>query len=182
MLYHTSSEELTEANNAVLWARLDGANYGEDGLVKIDTDITVAELTIQAFYIAAVHPAGITVTDTITVTLSCVDVTSITTTYDSDNTVPFVVDYTAEGFFYRILIEELSTSETVDLSLVASYLTDRDPDCLSTGIDIVTDETGATAYTGSTFSEDALSLTIDTTAVFHGALYLKALTYVSTVF
>jgi len=45
-IYHTSGEELTEANNAALWARLDGANYGEDGLVKIDTDITEAEITV----------------------------------------------------------------------------------------------------------------------------------------
>jgi len=56
LLYHTASEELTETNNAALWARLDGANYGENGLVKIDTDITAAETTIQDFFIAATAP------------------------------------------------------------------------------------------------------------------------------
>jgi len=142
-IYHTSGEELTEANNAALWARLDGANYGEDGLVKIDTDITDAEITVQDFFIAARAPLiDDTLTSAIKVTLSCLDVTSITTTYDSDNSVPFVVDYTEDGYFYKIFIGTPGTSETVDLSSVASYITDRDPDCLATGIDLVTDETG----------------------------------------
>ena len=104
-LYHTSSEELTDTNNAALWARLDGANYGEDGVVKIDTAITEAEITVQDFFIAARAPLiDDVLTSAVKVTLSCINVTSVTTTYDSANTVQFVVDYTSDGFFYKIFI------------------------------------------------------------------------------
>ena len=161
-MYHSSSEELTEANNGDLWARLDAANYGEDGLVKVQTDITEAEVTIQDFFIAARAPLiSDTLTSAIKVTLSCLDLTSITTTY-IENTVPFVEDYSADGFFYKIFIGTPGTSETVDLSSVANYITDRHPSCLATGIDLVTDQSGTTAYTGGVFSEDAFTLTINT--------------------
>jgi len=38
ILYKTSSDELTDADTD-LYARLDGANYADDGAVNIDTDI-----------------------------------------------------------------------------------------------------------------------------------------------
>jgi len=50
------------------------------------------------------------------------------------------------------------------------------------GIDVVSDDTGTTPYAGTVFSETDLTLTIDTSAAFYGPLYLKALTYVDTVF
>ena len=115
-------------------------------------------------------------------TLSCIDVTSITATYTSDNGVALVLDYTDDGYFYKIFIEELGVTSTVDLSAVATYVTDRPDDCLSTGIDLVTDGTGTTAYSDSVFSEADLTLTIDTSAAFHGDVFMKALTYVDTVF
>lgn len=70
----------------------------------------------------------------------------------------------------------------MDLSVVATYVTDRPDDCLSTGIDLVTDDTGETAYSDAVFSEVDLALTIDTSASFYGPIYLKALTYVVSVF
>lgn len=108
--------------------------------------------------------------------------TSITTTFNIENTVSFVEPYTIDGYFYKIFIGTPGTTETIDLSAVASYITDRDPDCLATGIDLVTDETGTTNYTGVVFSENDFILTIDTSAPFYGPLFLKTTTYVSTVF
>jgi len=135
------------------------------------------------FYILSSNDAGVTaVTPSITVTLSCIDVTTITTTYTTGNGVSLVLDYTNDGYFYKIFIEELGTTSTVDLSAVATYVTDRPDDCLSTGIDVVSDDTGTTPYTGSVFTEADFTLTIDTSAVFYGPLYMKALTYVDTVF
>jgi len=73
-------------------------------------------------------------------------------------------------------------SSTVDLSAVATYVTDRPDDCDCLGLDLVTDDSGATPYAGAVFSELDLSLTIDTAAVFYGPIYLKAITYVDEVF
>jgi len=109
-------------------------------------------------------------------------VTTITTTYTSGNGVSLVLDYTDDGYFYKIFIEEFGTTSTVDLSAVATYVTDRPDDCLSTGIDVVSDDTGTAPYAGAVFSEVDLTLTIDTSAAFYGPLYLKALTYVDEVF
>jgi len=135
------------------------------------------------FYILSSNDAGVTaVTPSITVTLSCIDVTTITTTYTTGNGVSLVLDYTNDGYFYKIFIEELGTTSTVDLSAVATYVTDRPDDCLSTGIDVVSDDTGTAPYAGAVFSEVDLTLTIDTSAAFYGPLYMKALTYVDTVF
>jgi len=146
------------------------------------TDIDLAEQDV-VFYIAGKTDFGTTaVTPSITVTLSCVDVTSITTTYTSGNGVAIVVDYTTDGYFYKIFIEELGTTSTVDLTAVATYVTDRPDDCQSTGIDLVTDDAGTAPYAGSVFSEVDFTLTIDTTAVFYGPLFMKALTYVDSVF
>ena len=98
-------------------------------------------------------PIITTVTPAITVTLSCIDVTTLTTTYTSGNGESIVLDYTDDGYFYKIFIEELGSTSTVDLSAVATYVTDRPSDCLSTGIDIVTDDTGTTQYAGAVFTE-----------------------------
>jgi len=149
----------------------------------------LAELDV-VFYIAAktgdgssaLKPVITTVSPSITVTFSCIDVTSITTAYTSNNGVSLVVDYTTDGFFLKIFVEELGSSSTVDLSTVATYVTDRPTDCLSTGIDLVTDIGGTTAYSGSVFSETDLTLTIDTTSAFYGPIFMKSLTYVPTVF
>ena len=93
-----------------------------------DIDAASAELDV-VFYILARTDDGISaVTPSITVTLSCVDVTSITTTYTSGNGVAIVVDYTTDGFFYKIFVEELGTTSTVDLTAVATYVTDRPDD------------------------------------------------------
>jgi len=109
-------------------------------------------------------------------------VTTITTSYTANNGVSLVVDYTTDGYFYKIFVEELGSTSTVDLSAVATYVTDRPNGCPSTGIDLVTDFGGATAYSGSVFSETDFTLTIDTSAVFYGPLFMKALSYVPTVF
>jgi len=135
------------------------------------------------FYILATTELGVTaVTPTITVTLSCIDVTDITTTYTSDNGQSIVLDYTDDGYFYKVFIEELGSTSTVDLSAVATYVTDRPDDCDCLGIDLVTDNTGATIYSDSVFTETDLTLTIDTSAAFYGPVYLKALTYNDDVF
>ena len=135
------------------------------------------------FYILARTEKGIeAVTPSITTTLSCIDVSSITTTYTSGNGESIVLDFTDNGYFYKIFIEELGSTSTVDLSAVATYITDRPDDCLSTGIDLVTDDTGTTAYSDSVFSEADLTLTIDTSAAFYGDVFLKSLTYVDEVF
>ena len=84
----------------------------------------------MVFYILAITDEEISaVTPTITVTLSCVDVTTITTTYTSGNGVAIVVDYTTDGYFYKIFVEELGVTSTVDLTAVATYVTDRPDDC-----------------------------------------------------
>jgi len=152
--------------------------------VSIDTDIDAnnAEQDI-VFYILAITDEEISaVTPSITVTLSCVDVTTITTTYTSGNGESIVQDYTNDGFFYKIFIEEFGSTSTVDLSAVATYVTDRPDDCDCLGIDLVTDDTGVTPYSETVFSEVDLTLTIDTTASFYGPLFLKAITYVDEVF
>jgi len=65
-----------------LYARLQYGSWDEkDGAVDIDTAITEAEETITAFYIYAEGQENSVVTDSITVTLSCIDVTELTTTY-----------------------------------------------------------------------------------------------------
>jgi len=190
LLYKSTSAELTSADTD-LYARLAGASYASDGAISIVTEIdsNLAELDV-VFYIAAktgddssaLKPVITTVTPSFTVTLSCIDVTSITTAYTSNNGVPLVIDYTTDGFFYKIYVTELGSTSTVDLSSVATYVTDRPSDCLSTGIDIVTDIGGTTSLSGSVFSEVDFTLTIDTTASFYGPLYTKAITYVPTVF
>ena len=84
----------------------------------------------MVFYILAITDEEISaVTPTIIVTLSCVDVTTITTTYTSGNGVAIVVDYTTDGYFYKIFVEELGVTSTVDLTAVATYVTDRPDDC-----------------------------------------------------
>ena len=146
------------------------------------TDIDSAEEDV-VFYILAQTEKGVeAVTPSITVTLSCVDITDITTTYTSNNGVSLIVDYTTDGYFYKIFIEELGSASTVDLSAVATYETDRPDDCNCLGIDLVTDDGGLTPYSDSVFSEVDFTLTIDTSASFNGPLYMKAITYVSEIF
>jgi len=60
--------------------------------------------------------------------------------------------------------------------------TDRPNDCFYTDIVLVTDSSGDTVYSGTTFTEAGGVLTIDTSAVFFGSVFLKEETYVSTVF
>ena len=181
ILYKTDADELT-SDDTDLYARLDGTNYADDGAISIVTDIDSAEEDV-VFYILAQTEKGVeAVTPSITVTLSCIDITTITTTYTSGNGESIVLDYTDDGYFFKIFIEELGSTSTVDLSAVAIYITDRPDDCLSTGIDLVTDDTGTTAYSDSVFSEVDLTLTIDTSAAFFGDVFLKAITYVDEVF
>ena len=180
-IYITSDTKIASSDTD-LYARLDVSNYEENGLLKIDTDIDVAEQDV-VFYIAGITDIGIkAVTPSITVTLSCIDVTTITTTYTSGNGVSLVLDYTDNGYFYKIFVEELGVTETVDLTAVTTYATDRPDDCLSTEIDLVTDIAGTTPYDGAVFTEADFTLTIDTSAVFYGDLFMKALTYVDSVF
>lgn len=137
ILYKTVSAEITSADTD-LYARLAGASYASDGAISIVTDIdaNLAELDV-VFYIAAktgdgssaLKPVITAVTPSITVTLSCIDVTSLTTAYTANNGVSLVVDYTTDGFFYKIFIEDLGSTLTVDLSAVATYVTDRPSDC-----------------------------------------------------
>jgi len=183
ILYKTAADELTDADTD-LYARLDGANYAADGAVNIVTDIDAASAEEDVvFYILATTELGVeAVTPSITVTLSCIDVTTITTTYTSGNGVSIVLDYTDDGYFYKIFIEELGVTESVDLSAVATYVTDRPDDCDCLGIDLVTDDTGTTPYSASVFSETDLTLMIDTSTAFYGDVFLKALTYVDEVF
>ena len=179
-IYHTSGEELTAENNAALWARLDGANYGEDGLVKINTDITEAELTIQDFFIAARAPLiSDTLSSAIQITLSCINLTDITTTYGT-NSVPFVVDYTLDSHLFKIFVGEPGISETIDLSSFITYETDRPDDCDCLGVQ-VTDASG-TLSSSPRFSTNNFVLTVATDSAFYGSIYLKATTYVASVF
>ena len=146
------------------------------------TDIDLAEQDVVLYILARTEKGVEAITPSITATLSCIDITAITTTYTSGNGESIVLDYTDDGYFYKIFIEELGSTSTVDLSAVATYITDRPDDCLSTGIDLVTDDTGTTAYSDSVFSEVDLTLTIDTSAAFYGDVFLKSLTYVDEVF
>ena len=181
-MYHTSSEELTEANNGDLWARLDAANYGEDGHVKVDTDITEAEITVQDFFIAARAPLiSDTLTSAIKLTLSCINLTDITTTYNS-NSVPFVVDYTSDSHFFKIFIGTPSTTETIDLSSFITFETDRPDDCDCLAVVLVTDISGASELTDATFSVSSFVLTIATNEAVHESIFLKSTTYVESVF
>jgi len=108
-------------------------------------------------------------------------VTDITTTYQS-NSEDFVLDYTADSHFFKIFIGTPSTSETIDLKAVATYATDRPDDCDCLAVVVVTDDTGATLSTDATFSVSDFVLTIATDAPVHESIFLKATTYVDTVF
>jgi len=146
------------------------------------TDIDLAEQDF-VFYIKASTDVGIeAVTPSITITLSCIEITEITTTFTSDNGVPLVFEFTDDGYFYKIRVEAVGVTSTVDLSSVATYETDRPDDCDCLGLDLVTDNTGTTPYAGAVFSELDFTLTIDTSAVFNGDLFIKSLTYVDSVF
>jgi hypothetical protein len=153
LLFKTSTEALTSADTE-LYARLDGSNYADDGAINIQTNIDAAfaEKDVE-FFIKAQTSDGAEAIAQVTVTLSCIDVTSITTTYAGNNSANFIQDYTADGFFFKIFISELSTSETVDVFALTTYATDRPIDCFVTGLDLVTDAEGATAYTGSVFTK-----------------------------
>lgn len=115
-------------------------------------------------------------------TLSCIDVDSISTTFKADSGLDEIIAFTTDGAKFKIFIETLGTSTTIDLNSVLTFATDRDPDCLSTGTSIVTDSSGSTAYSGSVFSTSAFDLIINTENSFSGVTYIKASTYVSTVF
>jgi hypothetical protein len=56
-----------------------------------------------------------TISSPITVILSCIDVTSITSTYIDNNNVQFVVAYTTDGAKFKILVPSASVTETVDI-------------------------------------------------------------------
>jgi len=115
------------------------------------------------------------------VTLSCIDVTTVTTTYVS-NSENFVVDYTTDSHFFKVFISDPSTTETVNLNAVATYVTDRPEDCDCLGVVVVTDATGATDSTDAKFSVADFVLTIATNAAVYESIFLKATSYVDTVF
>jgi hypothetical protein len=123
------------------------------------------------------NDAGVkTVTSSITVTLSCTGITTISAAYKSDETVASVLPYTTDGYLYKIFFGTPSTTETINLSAVTTFSTDV-ATCSATGIDLVTDAGGATAYSGAVFSEASFVLTVATNAAFHGPLFLKTLSY-----
>ena len=127
------------------------------------------------------NDAGVkTVTSSITVTLSCIDITTISTAFNSGETVPAVIPYTTDGHIYKIFIGIPGGSKTVALNDVTTFSTDI-ATCSATGIDLVTSSAGDTAYSGSVFSESNFVLTIDTTSSFYGSLYLKTLSYKPSV-
>ena len=93
-----------------------------------------------------------------------------------------MLDFTADSHFFKIFISTPSTSETIDLKAVATYVTDRPDDCDCLAVVVVTDDTGATLSTDATFSVSDFVLTIATDAPVHESIYLKATSYVDTVF
>ena len=180
-IYLTATEELSASNDAALYARLQYASWDEkDGAVDVDSDIASAEATITAFRIFAEGQENSVVTDTITLTLSCIDVTAVTTTYVA-NSEPFVEDYSSDGHFFKVFVSEPGTSETVDLTAVATYQTDR-PDCNSLAVVVVTDASGTTDSVDARFSVSDFVLSIATDAAAYESVYLKATSYVDTVF
>ena len=136
---------------------------------------------MTAFYIAAIGPANTAVTDTITVTLSCIDVTSVTTTYKS-NTEDFVVAYTENSHLFKIYITDPGTTETVDLNAVVTYATDRPDDCACLSVILVTDSSGDTLATEARYSITDFILSVDTDSPAHESIYLKGTSYVNSVF
>jgi hypothetical protein len=147
LLYKTSTEALTSADTE-LYARLDGSNYADNGAINIQTNIeaALAEQNV-VFYIVARTDFGITgASPPISVTLSCVDLTSITAAYAAENGQTFVLPYADDGYLYRIFIDTPSTTETINLSPTTTYTTDRPLDCFATGIDLVSDEAGTSPY------------------------------------
>ena len=165
-----------------MYSRLQYGSWDEkDGAVDIDTDITAAEEIITSFYIYAEGQNNAVVTDTITVTLSCIDVTSVTTTYKS-NTEDFVVAYTENSHLFKIYITDPGTTETVDLNAVVTYATDRPNDCDCLGLVLVTDSSGATDSTDSKYSISNFILTVSTNAAIFDSIFLKATSYVDTAF
>jgi hypothetical protein len=153
-------------------------------------DPSLAGETLPEFFIAAVGPLPdetVVITSAITVTLSCIDVTSVTTAYIANNGQNFVEDYTTDGHLFKIFVGTASTTETVDLSLVVTYTTDRDPDCLVTGVEVVPDpaalpQNKARKLQTLEFTASGFILTIDSATPFYGPIFLKALTYVPEVF
>ena len=95
LLYKSTSAEITAADTA-LWSRLDGANYVENGNVKIQTNILATETIVTVvFYIAAKNNGNvIKVTPGITVKLSCIGVSNVTSTYVTANAVANVYEWT----------------------------------------------------------------------------------------
>ena len=165
-----------------LYARLQGSAYTNNGAVSIQTNIDAALAeTNVVFYIAALNDAGVkTVTPSITVTLSCIGISSVTVAYNSAESVASVLPYTTDGHLYKIFFGTPSTSETVNLNDVTTFSTDV-ATCSATGIDLVTSSAGDTAYSGAVFSESNFVLTVATNAPFYGSLFLKTLTYRPTI-
>jgi len=115
-LYKSTTQALTSADTD-LYARLQGSSYTNNGAVSIQTNIdaALAEKTV-VFYIAAVNNAGLkAVTPSITILLSCTAITSLTTAYKSDETVPAVLPYSADGHLYKIFIGLPGGIKTINL-------------------------------------------------------------------
>jgi len=180
-IYSTTLTELSPADTD-LYARLDGANYGGDGLIKIDTtEAVTGTIIVPDFYIAAINPNADFLTDIVKVTLTCLNVDAITSAYNEANTENFVESYTTDGNVFKIYIGTPSVTETIVLSNALSFTTPVTA-CTAENIDLVTDDTGTTPYAGAVFTEADFTLTIDTSAAFYGPLYVKAITYVPEVF
>ena len=75
-----------------------------------------------------------------------------------------------------------STSETIDLKAVATYVTDRPDDCECLSVVVVTDISGATESADATYAIANFILSIATNVPKHESVFLKATSYVDTVF